>query len=524
MPDSVPRYSRRAIATRESPKFILKPMCKTFPYGNTDCAPWTPAVHPEGALYFFWKAERVYTDCNMYDEVSREEVESFVAWIRRCLEVLKMPFPLNECDLFVDFYLDDDVGGIRWSYYLVDHTARIPFWLHEHDISSEICEMLGVESPSHVRHYLESQYWFHWSFYPAGARPLPRDSYYALMGMLVHGCIDSITSDTSTAPYSIADKRYMVELLRDAKSTLGEESEYLTVSVTRLLAFFAHYKYVYFHGQPTARLDAGHSVYGERPGTKDRTWLIKVLSPLLFYAPEVHLAEIENVWTDEIIVGVAWKKFIEKLVAEWGDIILYATVILTVDVGFLAIPGVVPINGDNSVTSSLPAQITSYLSVLGSVGSIIVGLVLVRHNRAKSDDHPHTASGYMTRNKHPQFGTEPLAIILSLPYALLQWAMLMFLVALLLLCFSSTDLQTRIPVGIFSGATAALMVWCIYHLWMTGDNSLRTWVGSVSPPFAQVAEWVLHRPERGRWASVGDMWTRLSSSTRRVLDNYVNNV
>ncbi|KAI0044956.1 hypothetical protein FA95DRAFT_186460 [Auriscalpium vulgare] len=523
MPDAAPRYSRRPAVDFVRHSFSIAPVCTEFPHrrDGDGCGTWSTAVHPEGALYFYDLERRIYTDVDMYNARYREEIERMIYQLHICLK--EQPLQPEDYDLVVDLEPDGGPEDFAWRYYYVDHKSRTPFWLHHVDMSQHISEMRGVTSPAHVKHYLESQYWFHWSFYPAGTRPIPQDAYHDLMGILIHGCIDSITSDTSTAPYSTADKRHMVELLRDAKSTVGKESQYLTVSVTRLLAIFAHYKWVYCHGQPHARLDAGHSVYGERP--KGRSWLITLLSPLLFYAPEVHLADIEKLWTDEIIVAVDWKKFIDKLLGEWREFILYATVIMTVNVGFLAIPGVVPVNNDNSVSTSLPAQITSYLSVLGSIGSIIVGLVLVRHNRAKSDDHPSTASQYMTRNKHPRLGMEPLAIIMSLPYALLQWAMLMFLVALLLLCFSSTDIQTRVPVGVFSGITAALMVWCIYHLWMTGDVSLRHWVGSITPPFAQVAmDWVMNKPERGRWATVRDILARVSSTTRRFVDHHVNNV
>jgi hypothetical protein len=72
---------------------------------------------------------------------------------------------------------------------------------------------------------------------------------------------------------------------------------------------------------------------------------------------------------------------------------------LTVNVGFLAIPGVVlsnisgtGISGANQVlifTSS--SQIASSLSVEASIGSIVIGLLLARHNRTKQKDDPASA-------------------------------------------------------------------------------------------------------------------------------------
>ena len=72
---------------------------------------------------------------------------------------------------------------------------------------------------------------------------------------------------------------------------------------------------------------------------------------------------------------------------------------LTANVGFLAIPGVVlsnlsgtNITGANGVyifTSS--SQIASSLSVEASIGSIVTGLLLARHNRTKQKKDPEGA-------------------------------------------------------------------------------------------------------------------------------------
>ena len=73
---------------------------------------------------------------------------------------------------------------------------------------------------------------------------------------------------------------------------------------------------------------------------------------------------------------------------------------LTANVGFLAIPGVVlsNLNGTdltnanqvNIFTSA--TQIASSLSVEASIGSIVIGLLLVRHNRTKQREDPAGAA------------------------------------------------------------------------------------------------------------------------------------
>ena len=55
---------------------------------------------------------------------------------------------------------------------------------------------------------------------------------------------------------------------------------------------------------------------------RERSLLITLLSPLLFLAPEVHLREMERLWTDEVIIETVWKSFMTKLLVEWEHAIL----------------------------------------------------------------------------------------------------------------------------------------------------------------------------------------------------------
>ena len=48
----------------------------------------------------------------------------------------------------------------------------------------------------------------------------------------------------------------------------------------------ANSRYINFHGQRGARLTNDQTIYGYQPR---RTYLIKILSILFFYAPELHL-------------------------------------------------------------------------------------------------------------------------------------------------------------------------------------------------------------------------------------------
>ena len=181
---------------------------------------------------------------------------------------------------------------------------------------------------------------------------------------------------------------------------------------------------------------------------------------------------------------------------------------LAVNVSFLAIPGVVLSNlTGTDITSAKDvdiftsaSQIASSLSTEVSIGSIVIGLLLVRHNRSKQTEDPAGAvsgqshftcakvtlgqADYLYKKSDRVFGLEPMAIIFSLPWALLMWSyvisclpsshlsypfsvdrIVIFFVALLLFCFSISNASTRIFVATMSVLMFTLIGWCIRAAW-----------------------------------------------------------
>jgi hypothetical protein len=95
-------------------------------------------------------------------------------------------------------------------------------------------------------------------------------------------------------------------------------------------------------------------------------------------------------------------------------------VVLNANVAFLAIQSV-DNNGAISSTRS-PTQISSYLSMLTSIGSIIIGLLLVKHHRNRDRASAADAAHFIFHRTHPTLGLETLAVLHSLPYAMLIWS------------------------------------------------------------------------------------------------------
>ena len=72
---------------------------------------------------------------------------------------------------------------------------------------------------------------------------------------------------------------------------------------------------------------------------------------------------------------------------------------LAVDVSFFTIPGVVPYNLQNGVLTITPqmtvlvslSEVTTIISLGASVGSTVISLLLMRHNRTKQEIEPTAA-------------------------------------------------------------------------------------------------------------------------------------
>ncbi|KAJ7892383.1 hypothetical protein B0H13DRAFT_1886822 [Mycena leptocephala] len=95
-----------------------------------------------------------------------------------------------------------------------------------------------------------------------------------------------------------------------------------------------------------------------------------------------------------------------------------ATVLLNANVAFLALPTV---NDGVKISMRSAGQIASYISVVASLGSVIVGLTLLHQNRKRRDDEMHAVVDFLGSHFHERFGFESLALLHSLPFAWLMW-------------------------------------------------------------------------------------------------------
>ncbi|KAI0272450.1 hypothetical protein BC834DRAFT_966475 [Gloeopeniophorella convolvens] len=232
-----------------------------------------------------------------------------------------------------------------------------------------------------------------------------------------------------------------------------------------------HWKFLHFHGQKTVRHDRFGSIHDS--DRDKRTIFMRLVSPILFFAPDVHFRDLNELWTDGIIVEVVWKQFMQKLVSEWVEFVLYSTVLLAGNVAFLAIPGVInlpPPDQKGVKIIAAPAQIASTISLTFSVGSIVLGLLLVRRNRTMMDKEPTIVCEYLEKREYRWLGLEPLSVIFSLPYAFLMWSIWIFFVAVLLFSFDNMTTAIRAGVGAVASIVTAFILWGILNSWDSGKK------------------------------------------------------
>lgn len=228
--------------------------------------------------------------------------------------------------------------------------------------------------------------------------------------------------------------------------------------LARLMNVFVRERFVHFYGEPAVRLLRGASVYGT---IRRRTLLIRLVSPILFAAPLQHLKALERIWVDDIVHEPTWKVLINKFNKQWEEFILFATVMLNANMALLAIQSI------DEVTPPFrsPTQIASYLSVVASIGSILLGLLLIKMNRIRLTETAPDALRFLDERVSKVVGLEMLAILYSLPFAFLMWGMIGFLCAFCFICFQGTTPVTRGIIGAASLLTGFTVVWCIWIGW-----------------------------------------------------------
>ncbi|KAG2042009.1 hypothetical protein BDR03DRAFT_841637, partial [Suillus americanus] len=350
-------------------------------------------------------------------------------------------------------------------YYFVDHDRHLLFWLHKLPTAKLYCGVQGVEKLSHIKYAVEHQYWQvlhrqHCEMYPNENLPCAQ-LLKELKEVVVHASAETITTDVSLSPFDGDELSKILDLIDQLKGKRKPGSCGISVSRvfhdTSPLSFLpARAKFFNFCGLPSARLDADQTVYTKKRGNKLILVLSWAFNVAMFGAPQSHMEELRRVWVDRSVNSPRWKNFNSKLSSEWSSITMYSTVMVAVDVSFLAVPSV-SLQDSGSVTT-----ISTYLSIFCIVGSLVVSLFLTRQSRMYGQESADTAVQFLKKMTGSAFGTKAVATVHSLPYAMLLWGMLYFMLAFSYQVFTSTPTLTLATSGSACGLVALFTLWLVY--------------------------------------------------------------
>ncbi|KAF9257926.1 hypothetical protein L218DRAFT_1005630 [Marasmius fiardii PR-910] len=442
-------------------KYELAPMTTKFwtchlPYG------WKEFLHPE--------VQRIYTDADIYNPSVLKHATRLIKEFDDYTRERHITLTMNMNVVF-DMFYDPAEETCLCRYYIVDHDTRSVMWLDRFDTEQLDVwgSVKGVTELTHIGHAIESQYWYHCELFP--------DSFHMreaevdeLKDIITYWICDVLTSQASTIPYAIDELQPMLSLTNNLRTNIHSKRGVSTYA--RLMHIFARQRFLDFHGHPAVRLDRSKSVH--RPtDVQPHSWLLGCLSPLMLSAPNTHCREISKIWVDQRIHKAAWNKFINNMNTEWQELSLFGTVLLNANVAFLAIQSV---DEATAVLGRSPAQILSFLSVVSSIGSVIVGLTLARKNRI---EHKETeAEIFLNSFEAEHMGLETLAMLYSLPYALLMWGVILFLAAFSYYCLAGSALYVRLIVAGAWIIVSFLALWCIFTLASWGhrfDAQMTAW-------------------------------------------------
>ncbi|KAF8525521.1 hypothetical protein BU17DRAFT_83762 [Hysterangium stoloniferum] len=465
---SRPRPSRDYQAIPPGPFDVNRGRRRDLPHD------WEEHIHPEGQSYYIktWTEYRnipVLTEARIYDEKIRARVTSYTERLLFQLTSNKELWPYRgpDIELLVAIGDEDELDDDMSSYYFVHHQDAVIFWLHE--VNEDDIEFPHVSGSDHLRLYLHKYYWIHQEYFPSHHHVTEeRESEKFIFNMK-----DVVTCPTSTSSYDQQQLETILNMMNNLKHNRGPARN---AAIGRVWAEIYSARFINYHGEPHARL---FRTQIEDDSTKPQHPLMKLVFLILFDAPSTHLTTLCEFYSDDVVYTEGWRKCVDHLLKDWQDMILWATVLLTANMSFLAI-----FNSKEDVISENRAVACSMVSTLSSTTSIVIGLLHVRglfsflfpfaskaliislSIKPFSRLHADEGSEFLKDATHKSLGLQPLAILYSLPYAFLMWAMATFIAAILLFVFQSgVNVTTRVAISSLALALGATLLWVVLFFW-----------------------------------------------------------
>ncbi|KZV66780.1 hypothetical protein PENSPDRAFT_80309 [Peniophora sp. CONT] len=401
---------------------------------------WEQFTHPHGFMYFRHCGKRTWTFMDMRTPTNRRMIEKCVDLLEQRLSSPGFPntdFP-GGYELVVDVTdVDEKKGVFSGAYYCIHHASRSVFWLDRKLLTSkgELGDMRGSLSPSHIARKIEELYWRHLYLFPhVGPDNCSKSVWDKLLDDVDFNLQDCIASSRSTCLYSQIQLERMRHIASRACDQSKENTQLSSVSISMLARaqmLMVRQRFHHAHGQPFVRLQSTRSMFAGGKSAPSG-FVLALVALALLGEPYIVLRDLNNVMVDGMVSFAGWKRFTQQLHDQWSLFIILATVILAVNISFLAIPDIVP-NSSGTGDGVVPLEV-SYASILLTILSMTSALTLSRYTTPEIG----AFSEFSMVPYHDLIWLRPatLAVLSSIPFATLAWAILHFVAAILAVDFT----------------------------------------------------------------------------------------
>ncbi|KAI0064299.1 hypothetical protein BV25DRAFT_1914504 [Artomyces pyxidatus] len=473
-----------------SPSIVLRPMGAEreddmeAPFGDDPLnqesrlpSGWKKYVHLDGSLYYRHDGMGLITPTEI-NEVGSAELMKRV-WSSGLTEKLPGDWELVATEFSPDRVLGADIYfscGNRQEIWMCFEECGCPKPFHE----PSRCPTPRQE----LRKEPKYRFWDHVAAYPMHLVSLPPYWEGEFIKALTHGANERILDERKTMfPFTDEQARRFIQVYHDLRSAPKSQGQLSTVPalawhVARVMAKIEAVRERYHYGTKEARLYRDIAI----PSPTLRTKAIDgLLSGLMFGAHKMYRERLEQTRPKGYVYLPDFQELMRSLLVEWSDANLLATVFVSANVAFLAVPNLNSLQRTASLASTL-------LSML----SIVIGVHHVWRHRRRVDAEEPKARQYLRCNPTPRSLTL-LSCTLALPIVTLLYAILAFTVAVAAFSIQDTSSVARVLLAVLLGALpfiAALVLAVFWDAWREPETQEPEEVGGQ----------VVHKTlEKDRW-------------------------
>ncbi|KAH7096634.1 hypothetical protein BKA62DRAFT_719004 [Auriculariales sp. MPI-PUGE-AT-0066] len=337
---------------------------------------WFTTTHPlDGNVYFLMDSSTLplVTPTDVQNPDMLRAVFAFYDFFRSQCKVKLEP---SRHELLLEV---DPEDSRMCHCYILDHHDASVLW-HRDLAAEETADLCFRQSASdnHAQTLLNIFYAEHAQLF--SHRPLPGHVEQAIHIQAAGFLPDIQTNDESKSPFKTETLRSFIEFDNNTRKIKTHDGSLL---IPRRTAIFARFwqgllteTFEDRHGERSPRYGRTWSLQepGTRLGNSSRGYKQYAVELFCLGIPSRFVKDIDATYVDELVWGEHWQKYLDKLKENWSNISLIATVLLTANVGFLAIPSVAESRGDRADI----LHYASVTSVVFSFASMATGRLLYR--------------------------------------------------------------------------------------------------------------------------------------------------